>query len=216
MAEVTMIQENSIADPGPLGLAAFALTTFILSISNARLVPAELGALFVPLGLFYGGLAQILAGMWEFKRNNTFAAVAFTTYGSFWLALGTMVILETLQILNFGVSGHVAIGLYLTAFTIFTTYMWIGTFRINNALLAVFTFLEVTFILLVLAEFGIISSVPGGFFGLITAACAWYASAAGILNPLYGRTLLPTGPRGIVVQKAESVKGSIGKRIKQT
>jgi hypothetical protein len=79
--------------------------------------------------------------------------------------------------------------------------MWIGTFRINNALLAVFTFLEITFILLDLAEFGIISSVPGGFFGLITAACAWYTSAAGILNPLYGRTLLPIGPRGVVVQK---------------
>jgi len=201
MAEVMEIRESSIADPGPLGLAAFALTTFILSMSNAQLVPKEFSALFVPLGLFYGGMCQVLAGMWEFKKNNTFGATAFTTYGAFWIALGTTVLLETLKILNFGAFGHEAIGLYLIAFTIFNTYMWIGTFRISNALVAVFTCLEITFILLDLAEFGIISSVPGGVFGLITAACAWYTSAAGILNPLYGRALLPTGPRGVTVQK---------------
>ncbi|MBK5211940.1 MAG: acetate uptake transporter [Coriobacteriia bacterium] len=196
MSEVMEIRESSIADPGALGLAGFALTTFILSMSNAQFVPAELGALFVPLALFYGGFAQILAGMWEFKKNNTFGAVAFTSYGAFWMGLATLVILETLKVLNFGASAHAAVGLYLAAFAIFTFYMWIGTFRINNALLAVFTFLEITFILLVLAEFGFISSVPGGIFGLITAACAWYASAATILNPLYGRTVLPIGPRG--------------------
>jgi len=201
MAEVMEIRESSIADPGPLGLAAFALTTFILSMSNAQLVPAALGALFVPVALFYGGLAQVLAGMWEFKKNNTFGAVAFTTYGSFWLGLGTLVILETVKILNFGASAPAAVGLYLIGFTIFNTYMWIGTFRINNALVAVFTFLEIAFILLVLAEFGFISSVPGGIFGLITAACAWYASAAAILNPLYGRVVLPIGPRGVSVMK---------------
>ncbi|WP_088225434.1 GPR1/FUN34/YaaH family transporter [Desulfosporosinus sp. FKB] len=201
MAEIMEIRESSIADPGPLGLAGFALTTFILSLSNAKLVPAELGTLFVPLALFYGGLAQILAGMWEFKKNNTFGAVAFTTYGAFWMGLAATVILETLKILNFGASGHIALGVYLTGFTIFTFYMWIGTFRINNALLAVFTFVEIAFVLLDLAEFGIISSVPGGVFGLITAACAWYASAAGILNPLYGRTVLPVGSRAVTVQK---------------
>jgi succinate-acetate transporter protein len=204
MAEVMEIRESSIADPGPLGLAGFALTTFILSMSNAQLVPTELGALFVPLALFYGGLAQILAGMWEFKKNNTFGAVAFTTYGSFWMGLAALVILETLKVLNFGTSAHAAVGLYLVGFTIFTFYMWIATFRINNALLAVFTFLEICFILLDLAEFGLISSVPGGIFGLITAACAWYASAAGILNPLYGRAILPIGPRGITVPKVIS------------
>jgi succinate-acetate transporter protein len=202
MAEVMEIRESSIADPGPLGLAGFALATFILSMSNAQLVPAALGALFVPVALFYGGLAQLLAGMWEFKKNNTFGAVAFTTYGSFWIGLGTLVILETVKILNFGASAHAAVGLYLIGFTIFNTYMWIGTFRINNALVAVFTFLEITFILLVLAEFGFISSVPGGIFGLITAACAWYASAAAILNPLYGRVVLPIGPRVVSVMKA--------------
>ncbi|AFM40875.1 putative membrane protein [Desulfosporosinus acidiphilus SJ4] len=195
MAEIMEIRESSIADPGPLGLAGFALTTFILSMSNAQFVPAAFSALFLPLALFYGGFAQILAGMWEFKKNNTFGAVAFTTYGAFWLSLASMVILQTLKIINFGDYAHAATGLYLIGFTIFTFYMWIGTFRINNALLAVFTFLEITFIFLDLAEFGFISSVPGGVFGLITALCAWYASAAAIINPLYKRTVLPVGPR---------------------
>lgn len=206
MAEVMEIRESSIADPGPLGLAGFALTTFILSMSNAQLVPAALGALFVPLGLFYGGLAQLLAGMWEFKKNNTFGATAFSTYGSFWIGLGTLIILESVKIIDFGAAGHFAVGLYLVGFTIFNTYMWLGTFRINNALVAVFTFLEITFILLDLAEFGFISSVPGGMCGLITAACAWYASAAGVLNPLYGRAVLPTGPRRVLAMNAASNK----------
>jgi succinate-acetate transporter protein len=206
MSEVMEIRESSIADPGPLGLAAFALTTFILSMSNAHLVPKEFGALFLTLGLFYGGMVQVLAGMWEYKKNNTFGATAFTTYGAFWISLGTTVLFEKLHILNFEPVRDPAIGLFLIAFTIFNTYMWIGTFRINNALVAVFTCLEITFILLDLSHFGIISSVPGGMFGLITAACAWYTSAAGILNPLYGRALLPTGPRGSAVQKISSAK----------
>ncbi|MDA8441186.1 MAG: acetate uptake transporter [Peptococcaceae bacterium] len=195
MADVYEIRESAIGDPGPLGLAGFALTTFILSMSNAHLVPAAIGTLFVPLALFYGGIAQMLAGMWEFKKNNTFGAVAFTSYGAFWLSLASVIILLGLKLIDLGTSVDYALGLFLTAFTIFTFYMWIGTFRINNALLAVFSFLMITFILLDLANFGFISSVPGGIFGLITAACAWYASAAGIINPLYGRAVLPVGSR---------------------
>lgn len=182
MVNETNIHESPIADPGPLGLAAFALTTFILSLSNAQLVPASLGTLFVPLALFYGGMAQVLAGMWEFKKNNTFGATAFTTYGSFWLALGALVLLQTLKLINFGASAHTATGFFLLGFAIFNTYMWIASFKLKKALLAVFTSLELTFILLILAEFGILSSVPGGFLGIITAACAWYASAAGVMK----------------------------------
>lgn len=195
MTNTPEIRQEAIADPGPLGLAGFALTTFILSMSNAHLVPATLGLLFVPLALFYGGIAQVLAGMWEFKKNNTFGAAAFTTYGSFWLGLGAMIILESLKLINFGKDGHMAVGLYLIAFTIFTTYMWIATFKINTALLTVFTLLEITFVLLDVAEFGYVSSVPGGLFGLMTAVAAWYTSAAGIINPIYGRTVLPVGAR---------------------
>lgn len=186
---------NQIADPGPLGLAAFALTTFVLSMANAQLIPASVKAVFLTLGLFYGGIAQVLAGMWEFKKNNTFGATAFTSYGSFWLALASMVLLEALKVIDFGVDAGIAVGIFLVAWTIFTFYMWIGSFKINNALLGVFTFLLITFILLDLAEFGFISSVPGGLMGLVTAAIAWYASAAGILNSLSGKTVLPVGSR---------------------
>jgi succinate-acetate transporter protein len=186
---------DGIADPGPLGLAGFALTTFILSLTNAKLVPTEVAALFVPLALFYGGFVQLLAGMWEFKKNNTFGAVAFSSYGAFWLGLGTMAILKTLKVLNFGASADQATGWYLIAFTIFTLYMWVATFKINNALLIVFSLLLVTFVLLDLSHFAIIGSEFGGYLGLLTAFGAWYASAAGILNPLYKRTLLPVGSR---------------------
>jgi hypothetical protein len=201
MAEVMEIRESSIADPGPLGLAGFALTTFILSLSNAGLVPAALGSLFITCALFYGGGAQILAGMWEFKKNNTFGATAFTTYGSFWIALGTMLILKSLNVISFvdKATGKdlsaMAVGYFLVAFTIFTFYMWIGTFKTNNALLIVFTLLLVCFILLDLGHFGIMSNVAGGYVGLATAFVAWYTSAAGILNPMFGRIVLPVGPR---------------------
>lgn len=187
-----------IADPGPLGLAAFALTTFVLSTINAKFVPASIAATFMTLGLFYGGIAQVLAGMWEFKKNNTFGATAFTSYGAFWLALASLVLFEHIGLLNFGADRPIAIGLFLVAWTIFTFYMWIGSFKLNNALLFVFTTLLITFILLDLAEFGILSSsVPGGLMGLVCAAGAWYTSAAGVINSVYGRTVLPVGPRNV-------------------
>lgn len=189
-------ENNAIAEPGPLGLAGFALTTFVLSTVNAKLVPDTVAATFLTLGLFYGGLAQLLAGMWEFRKNNTFGATAFTSYGAFWLALASMVLLEHLKIIDFGAARNIAIGLFLVAWTVFTFYMWIGSFKINNALVIIFTTLVITFILLDLAEFKIISSsVPGGLMGLVCAAAAWYTSAAGIINNTWGRTVLPVGPR---------------------
>ena len=195
--EVHVTKDATIADPGPLGLAGFALTTFILSLSNAKLVPAEISALFIPIALFYGGLAQLLAGMWEFKKNNTFGAVAFTSYGAFWLSLASLKLLLALKIISLGDASTAgqASAWFLVGFAIFTFYMWIATFKVNNALLVTFSFLEVTFVLLILADFGLIPSVPGGLLGLVTAFCAWYASAAAIINPLYKRIVLPVGPR---------------------
>jgi len=183
----------SIADPGPLGLAAFALTTFVLSCKNAGFLPASVGDVFLTLGLFYGGLAQLLAGMWEFKKDNTFGATAFTSYGAFWISLSSMIYFELTGVLHFGEDMNIALGIFLVAWTIFTFYMWIGTFRINPALNLVFTLLFITFILLDLTEFRIISGPMAGYFGLATAFAAWYASAAGILNPLFEKDILPTG-----------------------
>lgn len=200
-------KSSVIADPGPLGLAGFALTTFVLSTVNAQLVPGSVAATFMTLGLFYGGLAQLLAGMWEFKKNNTFGATAFTSYGAFWLALASLVLLEHLKVLNFGADRNIAVGLFLVAWTVFTFYMWIGSFKINNALVVIFTTLVITFVLLDLAEFKIIpSSVPGGLMGLVCAAAAWYTSAAGIINSTWGRTVLPVGPRTTAQIPVQKIK----------
>ena len=207
---------NSIADPGPLGLAGFAMTTFVLSMINAKLVPGTIATAFLTLALFYGGIAQILAGMWEFKKNNTFGATAFTSYGAFWLALASIVLFEKLKLIDFGPDRNIAIGLFLVAWTIFTFYMWIGSFKTNNALVFVFTTLVITYILLDLAEFKIISSsVPGGLMGLACAAGAWYASAAGIINSTYGKVVLPVGsraPKAPAIRQPEmkvSMKGKV-------
>ena len=124
--------------------------------------------------------------MWEFKKGNTFGATAFTSYGAFWISLSSMVYLELSGVLKFGSDMNIALGLFLVAWTIFTFYMWIGTFRLNPALNLVFGLLLITFILLDLTEFKVISGPIAGYFGLATAFAAWYASAAGILNPLYG------------------------------
>ncbi|MGB9792220.1 MAG: acetate uptake transporter [Thermacetogeniaceae bacterium] len=186
-AEVSHVAAT--ADPGPLGLGGFALTTFVLSMANAKIIE---GHAFLGLAFFYGGLAQLLAGMQEYKKNNVFGATAFSTYGAFWMSLALMTLLVAC-----GVPvkwGGPATGIFLIAFTIFNTYMWVGSFRVNVAVCAVFTTLEITFILLDLAEFGIISSVPGGIVGIICALCAWYASAAGVLNAVYRKTVLPVGP----------------------
>lgn len=187
-------QAAGTADPSPLGLGGFALTTFILSLANAQILAGPAKPAFLGLAFFYGGLAQLLAGMQEFKKNNTFGATAFSTYGAFWLSLATTVLLEALGVIRWEGYGGQAMGAFLLGFTIFNTYMWLASFRVSGAVCAVFTTLEVTFILLVLAEFGLISSIPGGIAGLACALTAWYASAAGIINSVCRHTILPVWP----------------------
>jgi succinate-acetate transporter protein len=184
-----------IADPGALGLGAFAGTTFVLSLFNAGLVDqAKLVAVVLPLALLYGGLAQVLAGMWEFRKNNTFGAVAFTSYGAFWISL--------FYYLRFVAPGlpaadaHVATGIFLLMWTIFTAYMTLASVKTNAVLTAVLGSLLVTFALLTIAEFSLNTTVThaGGFLGLLVAALAWYASAASVVNTTWGRTVLPVFP----------------------
>lgn len=191
-AEVS--QAAATADPSPLGLGGFALTTFVLSVANAQFIAPAAKPAFLGLAFFYGGLAQLLAGMQEFKKNNVFGATAFSTYGAFWLSLATLVLLEALGVINWQGSGGQALGVFLIGFTVFNTYMWLASFGVSVAVCGVFTTLEITFILLVLAEFGFISSIYGGILGIITALIAWYASAAGVINSVYRRTVLPVWP----------------------
>lgn len=183
----------AIADPGPLGLAAFAMTTFVLSVFNAGIIGDKtLEAVVLPLALFYGGLAQLLAGMWEFKKANTFGATAFSSFGAFWLSYAAYV--------KFVVPGiksnpdlYKATGLYLLAWAIFTAYMFTASLRVSGAVALVFATLTATFVLLTIGELGQSTSITkiGGIVGLVTAGAAWYASWAAVLNDTWKRTVLP-------------------------
>ncbi|MHB1986626.1 MAG: acetate uptake transporter [Acidimicrobiales bacterium] len=182
----------TIADPAPLGLAAFALTTFVLSLTNANVWPAGDAALALALG--YGGLAQLLAGMWEFKRNNTFGATAFTSYGAFWISYFIFVQFVAPKMPAADVASTV--GTFLLAWGIFTLYMTVASLRVSAAVLVVFVLLTITFFLLSIGAFQSSSGWTkfGGWVGVATAAAAWYASFAGVTNSTFKRTVLPVMP----------------------
>src|SRR5438132_184950 len=173
-----------VADPAPLGLAAFALTTFMLSGHNANFIP---DLAWVGLALFYGGTIQLLAGMWEFRNRNVFGATAFSTYGGFWLSLGIFVVLaETTKLgtLLKGQDVNNSLAWFLVAFAIFNTYMLLWSSRVSFAVFGVFAALEVTEILLAIGFFKLAHGGSpymlhaGGWAGIVTAGVAWYASAA--------------------------------------
>src|SRR4051795_11158274 len=185
---------NPIADPGPLGLAAFALTTFVLIMFNAKLMGAGGEPIVFGLALAYGGLAQLLAGMWEFKTGNTFGAVAFTSYGAFWISFWAFVQFFEKDVPKAD-AGH-AVGLFLIAWGIFTAYMFIASLRTTAAIATVFFLLAVTFFLLGIGNAGAHTNIikAGGWVGLATAAAAWYASFAAVTNSTFGRVIMPVRP----------------------
>jgi succinate-acetate transporter protein len=185
-----------IADPAPLGLAAFALTTFVLSSVNAGWVPASVEPVVFGLALAYGGAAQFAAGMWEFAKGNTFGATAFTSYGAFWLSFWWL----TAHLAGYKIPASdvgKGVGLYLIAWGIFTAYMTVAASRVSSAVLAVFALLTVTFFLLGIGDMSGTESISkiGGYVGLLTALAAWYASFAGVTAFTFKRALVPTGPR---------------------
>ena len=196
-----MAEENraapAAADPAPLGLAAFAATTFVLSMHNV-LGDKSLGLLvFFGPALFYGGAAQFAAGMWEFKNKNIFGATAFTTFAAFWLGLAayvTLVVTGKEPITDV----YPALAYTLIAFAIFNTYVWLWSARTSKALFATFTLLEITFIVLIVANLNSVAAggglaLLGGWAGIATAAGAWYCSAAALINGMAGKVVLPVG-----------------------
>jgi len=182
---------EKLANPAPLGLAGFGLTTLILNIVNADLIAKESIGMVLPVGLFYGGLAQFMAGMWEMKKNNTFGFTAFSSFGAFWMALGLMIILE-----NTGVVEPVpknGLSVFLGAWGLFTAYMFIGTLKISRALQVVFGSLTILFFLLAWGEHNETVMKVAGWEGILCAASALYASAALVINETWGRYVLPLG-----------------------
>ena len=185
-----------IADPAPLGLAAFALTTFVLSTVNAGWIPETLTPVVFSLALAYGGIGQFAAGLWEFAKGNTFGATAFCSYGAFWVSYWWLTGHNVSEMPAADV--HQAVGMYLLAWGIFTAYMSVAALRVSAAVLAVFVLLTVTFLVLAWGEFATSTGVTklGGYFGLVTALAAWYASFAGVTAFTYKRPIAPVGPRG--------------------
>ena len=205
----TAAPTTGIADPAPLGLAAFAATTFLLSAANAGWMTKATGDAWLGYAFAYGGFAQLLAGMWEFRNRNVFGATAFSTYGGFWIGLGLWVqlvanpavaaakpstLVATATALNHD------LGWILLAFAIFNTYMLILSSQVNVAVFAVFLTLEITEIVLCIGNFTAGAALSptgtikvGGYIGLITALVAWYASAAGVSNGIAGRLRFPVG-----------------------
>ena len=180
------------ADPAPLGLAGFALTTLLLSIVNTNLLK-EPAAILPVLGLaaFYGGLAQFAAGLFEFRRGNTFAATAFVSFAAFWLSYWWIAPRVALA-----GDAHNALGLYLLGWGIFTAYMTVGALRVSLPVLAVFVLLTLTFIFLAIGSFQggappHVMTQVGGWFGILTGLAAWYASASTVINDAHGREVLP-------------------------
>jgi uncharacterized protein len=176
----------AIADPAPLGLAAFALTTFLLSADNAAIIKGS-GNAWLGYALAYGGLIQLLAGMWEFRRGNVFGATAFSSYGGFWIGLW-------FYFLHNGPNTK-DLGFILLAFAIFNTYMLLCSTRVNAAVMGVFLTLELTEIFLFIGFLADNTSIIkiGGWLGIVTAVVAWYTSFAGVFNSFGGDRGLPVG-----------------------
>jgi len=190
-AKGEVVINEKLANPAPLGLAGFGITTLVLNAINAEIISEEGIGMVLPLGLFYGGLAQFMAGMWEAKKNNTFGFTAFSSYGAFWMAYALMKIL----VKNGALAPVPAEGMtvFLVAWGIFSTYMFIGTIKISVALQIAFAGVTILFFLLAWGQHSHTVHQIAGYEGLLTAGAALYASAAGVINETWGRNLLPLG-----------------------
>jgi succinate-acetate transporter protein len=185
--------KDSTANPAPLGLMGFGMTTVLLNLHNAGAY--ELNSMILAMGICYGGLAQVIAGIMEWKKNNTFAATAFVSYGFFWLSLVALIVMPKLNLAD--AASEAAVAAYLALWGLFTGVMFVGTFRLNRALQVVFGTLTLLFFLLAYADFSGASANfkhAVGYEGIVCGLSAIYTGLAQVLNELYGRTVLPLGP----------------------
>jgi uncharacterized protein len=193
MNESTTQIKDATANPAPLGLLGFGMTTVLLNLHNAGFF--EINSMILAMGIFYGGIAQIIAGIMEWRKGNTFATTAFTSYGLFWLTLVALLVLPKIGWAT--ASNETSMAAYLAMWGLFTLVMFIGTLRLNRALQFVFATLAILFFLLAYGDFS--GAGPGfkhftGFEGIVCGLSAIYTGLAQVLNELYGRVVLPLGP----------------------
>jgi succinate-acetate transporter protein len=184
--------KDGLANPAPLGLCAFGLTTVLLNLHNAGFF--EMNSMILAMGIFYGGLAQVIAGIIEAKKNNTFGLTAFTSYGFFWLSLVALIVLPKLGWMTApSDTGMVA---YLAIWGVFTLLLFFGTLKLNRALQFVFASLTILFFLLALGDSTGNTGIKhfAGYEGIICGASAIYTGVAGLLNEMFGKTVMPVGP----------------------
>ena len=189
---LTQIKDSS-GNPAPLGLLGFGMTTVLLNLHNAGFY--ELNGMILAMGICYGGAAQIIAGIMEWRKGNTFATTAFISYGLFWLSLVTLIIFAKL---GWGApSNDTAMAAYLAMWGLFTAVMFVGTLRLNLALQIVFATLTILFFLLAIGDFTAASAGfkhVTGYEGILCGFSAIYAGLAQVLNELFGKIVLPLGP----------------------
>jgi uncharacterized protein len=192
MADATLIQnKDTTANPAPLGLLGFGMTTVLLNLHNAGYF--ELGTMIMAMGICYGGIAQVIAGIMEWKKNNTFGTTAFTSYGLFWLSL--VVLVWTPASIATATSAT-ALSAYLAIWGLFTAVMFVGTLRLNRALQFVFGTLTILFFLLAYAKYTGNAGLThvAGYEGIVCGLSAMYTGLAQVLNEVFGATVLPLGP----------------------
>ena len=191
--ETIVTVKDNTANPAPLGLLGFGMTTVLLNIHNAGFF--ELNSMIIGMGIFMGGCAQIIAGIQEWKKNNTFGATAFTSYGVFWLTLVSLWLIPNTSFGTSYKSSATGVGYYLLMWGLFTLFMFIGTLKLSRALQIIFATLTILFFLLAISDFTGNTSMRtfAGFEGIFCGLSAFYAGVAQVLNEVYGRTVLPLG-----------------------
>ena len=187
-----VLVKDNLANPAPLGLFGFGMTTVLLNLHNAGFY--EMNSMILAMGLFYGGLAQVIAGILEYKKNNTFGMTAFISYGFFWLSLVALILMGKWGWIA-ATSGSALVA-YLVMWGIFTGLLFIGTLKINKALQLVFGSLTILFFLLAIGDATKLESIThlAGYEGILCGGLAIYTGIANLLNEIYGYVLLPIGP----------------------
>jgi succinate-acetate transporter protein len=193
--ETAVAIKDTTGNPAPLGLLGFGMTTILLNLHNAGFYGVN--SMIIGMGIFMGGIAQIFAGLQEWKKNNTFGATAFTAYGSFWLSLVALWLIPKTSFGAAYASDEASVGWYLLIWGIFTLFMFIGTLRANRMLQVVFASLTLLFFMLAISDFTGNKDLRtfAGYEGIFCGGSAFYGCVALILNDIYGRALLPLGSR---------------------